>query len=166
MGTIKIGEPELLVISRIEQMKENHKIQLDGALRALSLIENQIPDSEDKAFYEIQTRGKETIKRVENLNRVIQEIEFSKEHDEDKFFVAWLEFIDKTGACFKYGFGKSISKEPVSEKQFVFALASWEREVCKRLALLKEFERTSYDSLCPTLELDIRKMLYEYVLKN
>ena len=77
-----------------------------------------------------------------------------------------LEFIDKTGACFKYGFGKSISKEPVSEKQFVFALASWEREVCKRLTLFKELEGSTYDFACPTLETDIHKLLYEYVLKN
>ena len=59
-----------------------------------------------------------------------------------------------------------MSREQVSLKQFIFALAAWEREVCKRLSLFKELEGPTYDSLCPTLEVDIRKLLYEYVLKN
>ena len=166
MGTIKIGEAEQSLISKIGQLVEKHKVRLEGAIRGLRLIENQIPDSEDKALYEIKTRVSETIKKVENLAHAIQGIEFSQEYDENQFFVAWAEVNDKTGSYYKYGFGKSISREEVSEKQFIFALSAWEREVCKRLTMVKEFERTSYDTLCPTLEVDIRKLLYEYVLKN
>ena len=166
MGTIKIGEAELIVISKIEQIKEKHKVRIEGTLRGLRIIRKQLPDNEDKTIREIKARADETIKRAENLAHVIQGIEFSKEYDEDKFFVAWSECNDKTGSYYKYGFGKSMSKEQVSEKQFIFALCAWEREVCKRLALFGELERASYDSLCPTLEVDIRKLLYEYVVKN
>lgn len=166
MGTIKIGEAEQSLISQIEQIKEKHKVLLEGAQKGLRIIKNQIPDSEDKAIQEIKTKADETIKRAENLNHAIQGIEFSQEYDENKFFVAWAQVDDKTGSHYKYGFGKSISREEVSEKQFIFALCAWEREVCKRLALFKELEGPTYDSLCPTLEVDIRKMLHEYVLKN
>lgn len=166
MGTIKIGEAEQSLISKIEQIKEKHKVRLEGALKGLRIIRNQIPDSEDKAIQEIKTRADETIKRAENLNHAIEGIEFSQEYDENKFFVAWAEVNEKTGSYYKYGFGKSISREEVSEKQFIFALVAWEREVCKRLSLFKELEGHTYDSLCPTLEVDIRKLLHEYVLKN
>lgn len=166
MGIIKIGEAELSLISKIEQIKEKHKVRIEGALKGLRIIRNQIPESEDKEIQEIKTRADETIKRAENLNHAIQGIEFSQEYDENKFFVAWAEVNDKTGSYYKYGFGKSISREEVSEKQFIFALAAWEREVCKRLSLFKELEGASYDSLCPSLEVDIRKLLHEYVLKN
>ena len=127
-------------------------------MRGLRIIRNQIPDSDDKIIRGIKTRAEETIKRTEHLIHVIQGIEFSKKYDENKFFVAWSEVQDKTGSYYKYGFGKSMSREEVSEKQFVFALAAWEREVCKRLALFKELENSTYDSACPTLEVDIRKL--------
>lgn len=166
MGTIKIGEAELSLISKIEQIKEKHKVRLEGALKGLRIIRNQIPDSEDKAIQEIKTRADETIKRAENLNHAIEGIEFSQEYDENKFFVALAEVNEKTGSYYKYGFGKSISREEVSEKQFIFALTSWEREISKRLILFRELEGKTYDPLCPTLEVDIRKMLHEYVIKN
>ena len=166
MGAIKIGEAEQILISRIEQIKEKQKVRLDGALKGLRIIENQISDSEDITIQEIKNRANETIKRAENLNHAIQGIEFSQEYDENKFFVAWAQVDDKTGSHYKYGFGMSISREEVSEKQFIFALCAWEREVCKRLALFKELEGHTYDPLCPTLEVDICKLLHEYVLKN
>jgi len=166
MGTIKIGEAEQSVISRIEEIKEKNKVRLEGTLRGLRIIRNQISDSDDKIIREIKTRADETIKRTEHLIHVIQGIEFSREYDENKFFVAWSEVNDKTGSYYKYGFGKSMSREQVSEKQFILALAAWEREVCKRLTLFKELEGATYDFVCPTLEVDIHKLLYEYVLKN
>ena len=166
MGAIKIGEAEEHLISRIEQIKEKHKVLLEGTLKGLRIIKNQISDSEDTTIQEIKNRANETIKRAENLSHAIQGIEFSQEYDENKFYIAWAQVDDKTGSHYKYGFGKFISKEEVSEKQFIFALCAWEREVCKRLALFKELEGPTYDSLCPTLEVDIRKLLHEYVLKN
>ena len=131
MGTIKIGEAELLVISKIEQIKEKHKVRIEGTLRGLRIIRKQLPDNEDKIIREIKARADETIKRAENLAHVIQGIEFSKEYDEDKFFVAWSECNDKTGSYYKYGFGKSMSKEQVSEKQFIFANFSFPSTQCK-----------------------------------
>ena len=119
-----------------------------------------------KPIKEIRTRVDEAIKRTENLNHVIQGIEFSKEREEEKFSVAWVERHDATGSYYKYGYGKSFSKENVSEAQFVFALSAWEREVCKRLTLFKEVERNPFDPLCSTLEEDIHKLLYGYVAKK
>ena len=42
MGTIKIGEAELSLISKIGQLVEKNKVRLEGAIRGLRLIENQI----------------------------------------------------------------------------------------------------------------------------
>ena len=166
MGTIKIGEAEQSVISKIEEIKEKNKVRLDRTLRGIKIIRNQISDSDNKIIREIKTRADETMRRTEHLIHVIQGIEFSREYDENKFFVVWSEVNDKTGSYYKYGFGISMSREQVSEKQFIFALAAWEREVCKRLTLFKELEGSTYDFACPTLETDIRKLLYEYVIKN
>ena len=166
MGTIKIGQAEELLISKIGKIKEDYKMRFDGALRGLRIANNQIADSKDSAIKEIKKQLEETIKRAEKLSYVIQGIEFSKEYDEDKFFVSWSEWIEKTGSYYGYGFGKNISKEAVSEKQFIFALTSWEREISKRLILFRELEGKTYDPLCSTLEVDIRKMLHEYVVKN
>ena len=166
MRTIKIGESEEIVINRIEKIKENYKFRFEGVLRGLRLIKNQIPDSKDEAVKQIRTIVDETIKRAENLNRAIQGIEFSKEHDGEKFSIVWVETHDKSGSYYQYGYGKSISNETVSEAQFIFALAAWEREVCKRLTLFKETERNPFDSLCPTLEEDIHNLLYGYIAKK
>ena len=152
MRTIKIGEAEETVISRIEQIRERHKVRFEGVLRGLRIVRKQIPDSKEEAIRAIKNQIDETIKRAEDLNRAIQGIEISKEREGEQFSIAWVEHHDKSGSNYKYGYGKSITNETVSETQFIFALAAWEREVCKRLTLFKEVERNCFDPLCPTLE--------------
>lgn len=162
MGTIKIGEAEEKLISEIERIKEKHKIRMEGACLGLKLARRQIPEAEDNATQAIIKQLDKTIKCVENLSKAIQGIEFSKEYDEEKFSIAWVEIYDKTGTYCQYVYGKK--NEPVTEKQFVFVLEAWDREVCKRSTLVKELERGyPFDSICADIEDDIHKLLYAYV---
>lgn len=161
MGTIKIGEAEERLISEIESFKEKHKIRLEGAYLGVKLARKQIPEAEDDVTTTVIKQLEKTTKCVENLGKVIQGIQFSKEHDEENFLISWVEIFDKTGNYYKYEYGKG---HPVTEKQFIFALEAWDREVCKRSALVKELERGyPFNTICANTEDDIHKLLYEYV---
>lgn len=161
MGTIKIGEAEEKLISEIERIKEKHKKRMEGVCLGLSVARRQIPEAEDNVTQAIIKELDRTITCVNYLARAIQGIEFSEEHDEEKFLISWAEIYDKTGTYYKYGYGTT---KPVTKKQFVFALEAWDREVCKRSTLVKELERGyPFDSICADIEDDIHKLLYAYV---
>lgn len=163
MGIIKIGEAEEKIISEIERLKEYQKMRMENVLLGVKLARRQIPEAKDNATQAIVEQLDKTIKCVENLSKVIQGIKFSKEHDEEKFSISWVEVNDQNGTYFNYGYGNPIIGKPVTEKQFMFTLEAWDREVCKRLTLVKELEgRNPFESICKTIEYDIHTLVYVY----
>lgn len=164
MGTINIGESEKKLISEIERLKAKHKIRIECAYLGLNLAIRQMPKEKDNLTQEIIKQLNRAAKCVENLGKVIQGIEFSQEYDEEKFQISWIEiYHDPTGSYYKRGYGEN---GPVTEKQFVFALEAWDREVCKRLTIVKELEGGSpfpSETICADIEGEIHKLLYAYV---
>ena len=166
MGAIKIGEVEERLISDIERLKQSQKIRMEAVLLGIQLTRQQIHDTEKGNNEEIVNEIIRARNYVRYLNSAIQGIKFSKKFDEKEFSIAWSEYNDKHETYTEYVFGKTITGENVTEKQFIFALLSWEREVCKRLAQVRETEGNVYESICADIEQSIRNLLYTYVQHN
>ena len=163
MATIKIGKVEEQLIDEIERIKEKQRMRMVGVYLGVKLARKQILDTKNEEVRLIIQKIDKTINCVEHLKHAIQGIVFSKEHDAERFSVSWEEFNDSQGSYFKYTYGKNFTVEPVTEKQFMFAVLSWEREVCKQLAVVKEIEGYSFEDICDSIEQDIRRALHTYM---
>lgn len=160
MGTIKIGEAEEKLISEIEKLKEKHNMKMVGTCLGLNIAREQISETEEDTILAIIEQLDEIIESVEDLNKVIQGISFSQYHDEEKFSISWREIYDGSVMYYRCGYG---TNKPVTEKQFIFALGAWDREVCRRCALVKELEvGYQFDSILTDIENDIHNLLCAY----
>ena len=163
METIKIGKEEETLISEINNLKESYRTRMEGVCLGAKLVRQQIPDSENEAISKIVTEMDRTIKCMEVLAHIIQSIEFSEEFDEEKFSIRWSVYNDRgTGYYNDYAYGVPHTGKPVTERQFMFAISSWEREVCKWLALVNEKSGTIFESIRADIEPRIYGMLYTY----
>lgn len=163
MATIKIGENEIELIGQINKFKEKYKARLEDIRFGVELAEKQIPDSADEKIRNVRSGIKRVKDTVQKLVVLIEKINFSEEFDEEKFWISWWEYNDATQTNYDHAYGKIYSTEPVTEKQFVYALVSWEKEICKRLMLLKEFQGIGYQRFWSEIEQELHNIVNSYI---
>ena len=164
MGTLKIGLAEEKLISEIEAFKTKYVDRLKYIEEGLELAQKQLPDNakgESKDIAEKIGKARDFISR---LRRSIESMCFSKEHSEEKFTISWNEIYVSGEQYYRISYGKSTYRnEPVTEMQFVHAITSWEKEVCKSIILFKQIGGYMFNLFCSEMEAHIHKIVDEYV---
>jgi len=163
MEILKVGVAEEKLIKGIEEFKATYQKRIEYISFGISMIKKQVPNNtkgELKAFGEMIDVVDEL---VHCLGTTIQKIAFSGIHDETKFKVSWFEYDEKREQFYLRSVGGATEKnEATTEVQFVYAILSWEREVCKRLAKIRELEPSTYNNFCYDAEMQLRGIINEY----
>ncbi len=161
MGTLKIGPAEEKVIEEIERFKATYEPQLKKIHLGIELIAQQLPNNEVKEIQDFKCQIKSVMEIVSRVTSTVTGIHFSEKCDEEKFSVEWTVYKQKNN-YYQWGYyGKT--KSPITEKQFLHAICSWEKEVCNSITLFRKIGGYSCDSICSDMEQQIHQIIYEYV---
>lgn len=164
MGILKVGQAEEKLISEIEAFKTKYVDRLKYMEEGLDLAQKQLPNKAKCEFSEFDKKITKAREITTRLRIVIEKIYFSKEHSEEEFFVSWNEVYVSGEQNYVISYGKPTYRgTPVTEIQFVHAITSWEKEVCKSIVLFKQIVGYTYNLFCTEMETYIHKIVNEYV---
>ena len=164
MGTIKIGPEEEKLISEIDAFKGKYEKRLSDMEEGLRIAANQFPanvEGEVKFIEEKICKAKEIVGR---LRCIIHNISVVTYDTRESFSITWGAFNEDSQQLCQHVYGSSI-KEPLTEKQFVYAITSWECEVRKTVSLIKQQLGASliYSGFFSEIEREVHKIVCEYV---
>lgn len=164
MGTLKVGQAEEKLISEIEAFKAKYVDRLKYMEEGLELAQKQFPDNAKGELKDIAEKITKAKSLTSRLRMIIERMCFSKEHSEEKFSVSWNEIYVSGEQYYGISYGKETYRnEPISEMQFVHAITSWEKEVCKSIILFKQIGGYLFNKFCSDMEVDIHRIVDEYV---
>jgi len=164
MGTLKVGQAEEKLISEIEAFKAKYVDRLKYMEEGLELAQRQLPDNTKGESKDIAEKISNARNLMNRLRTVIEKMCFSKEHSEEKFSISWYERYVSGEQYYQISYGKpTYRNEPATEMQFVYAITSWMKEVCKSIILFKQIGGYTYKNFCSEMEAHVHKIVDEYV---
>ena len=120
MGTLKVGQAEEKLISKIEEFKAKYVDRLKYMEDGLELAQKQIPDNAKGETKDIAEKIGKARGFIGRLRRSIDSIVFSKDYSEEKFSITWNEVYVSGEQYYSYSYGKTTYRnEPITETQFV-----------------------------------------------
>jgi len=143
---VKAMEPEMLLIKELQAFKKEKKRDVNAILYGIELTTK---------LYELHDSKKppkdvlNLISKLKELEYIINSLQIDTDNDNsgDRSQNLWIRWSIDDSDSGLYYYREAFGGKPVTEKTIVFALTSFEKEICSRLSVLETL-RGGHDYFC------------------